>query len=88
MNDDLQPEFRSLREFYIIIFLNKPKINQNKASMAKGSFRFTGPFLALKPGPMYWLNPPLIGPAYKATQITMLKLDITRVMYLVCGLLS
>ena len=46
---------KSLREFYIIIFLNKLKMventhqkyekNQNKTSVAK---RFTGPFLALR----------------------------------------
>ena len=29
LSDDQQPEFRSLRDFYIIIFLNKLKIVEN-----------------------------------------------------------
>jgi len=51
VSDDQQPKFRSLSEFYIIIFLNKLKIVENilhkmikdqiKTSMAKaiGPFR-------------------------------------------------
>ena len=47
VSDDQQPEFRSLSEFYINIFLNKLKIventpkKQNKTPMAKaiGPFR-------------------------------------------------
>ena len=50
MSDDQQLEFRSLGEFYIVIFLNKLKLventpknekNQNKTSMVKamGPFR-------------------------------------------------
>ena len=47
VSDDQQPEFRSLSEFYINIFLNKLKIventpkNQNKTPMVKaiGPFR-------------------------------------------------
>ena len=72
---DQQPEFRSLSEFYIIIFLNKLKIventrkkwkNLNKTSMAKTMWPFRDsrePSCSPGPRPMYRLNSPLIGPA-------------------------
>ena len=73
VGDDQQPEFRSISEFYIIIFLNKlkivenipppsPKMNKNliKSSVAKAM----GPFKDSRvpqgspdPGPIYRLNP-------------------------------
>ena len=75
VNDDRQPEFRSLSEFYIIIFseqtknswkyLNKIEKNLNKTSMAKAmaASEIHRPCLGI-PGPrsMYRLKPPLIGP--------------------------
>jgi len=35
VSDDQQPEFRSLSEFYIIIFLNKLKIIENTTTKIK-----------------------------------------------------
>jgi hypothetical protein len=73
---DQQPGFRILREFYVIIFLNKliiveniPKNEQIKIKRLWlrlwGPSVNHGPFLGSPgPEPMYRLNPPLIGPAY------------------------
>jgi hypothetical protein len=69
---------KSLREFYIIIYLYKLKLhvventpknekNKNKTSMAKasGPSEIHGPLLGSPDtGPMYRLNPPLICPGH------------------------
>jgi hypothetical protein len=74
VSDDQQPEFRSLSALYIIIFLNKLKLVENTPTNEKikikclwlrlwGLSEINGPFHGSQfPGPMYRLNPPLMGP--------------------------
>ena len=62
--DDQQPEFRSLSECYIVIFLNKLKIVENTPKMKKSKYH--RPLLGSScPGSMYRLNPSLIDPAHR-----------------------
>ena len=76
MSDDQKPEFRSLSEMYIIIFLNKLIIVEKKKKYIYKKIKIKRlwrrlwdpseihrPLLGSPgPGPMYRLNPPLTGP--------------------------
>ena len=78
VNHDQQLEFRSLKEFYIIIVLNKLRI-VDKTKKIYEKFKIKRLWLRLwghsgihrpllssaGPGPMYRLNPPLISPGSK-----------------------
>jgi hypothetical protein len=67
------PDFSLNWRFHVINFLNKLEIvgnkkskikkNKNKTAMAKGPIRDSQAHFWL--GPMYRLNPPLIGPEFK-----------------------
>ena len=65
VSGDEQPEFRSLSEVYISIFLNKLKIKCLWLRLWGPSEIHRPLFCSPGPRPMYRLNPSLIGPAWR-----------------------